>query len=335
MGERARRGRRYGKIWAMSSNSSIPAAGWYPDPEYPGYVRYWDGSAWVPDSSRPAGEFDGPGQGAAGAEDAAAYADADQAHDSGRQSQGRVIQGEVIAAQSVPLDRLPPDPGPAAAGAPNAQPHASSAGTATAADPFPAAGRAAAESGAPAWGAATRTTVEPFIPPPRNDLFAIAQLRPAPLPRRLLARIADLLIPLAVGVAVAIVMVPPALDHLREKVNRIRYEGRTETVWLLDAETALAGGAVAGSVLVAMFLYEALPTWRWGRSLGKTLFGLKVVDIDSHDTPTFRQTATRWLVFGVPGMLLVGLVGVVRGAFDRPWRQGWHDKASRTFVGCD
>ncbi|MFJ5773622.1 RDD family protein [Streptomyces sp. NPDC093094] len=31
-----------------------PREGYYPDPSIPGYVRYWNGSAWVPGTSRPA-----------------------------------------------------------------------------------------------------------------------------------------------------------------------------------------------------------------------------------------------------------------------------------------
>ncbi|WP_159001473.1 DUF2510 domain-containing protein, partial [Streptomyces sp. SBT349] len=34
---------------------SSPPAGpnWYPDPSIPGYIRYWNGTSWVPGSSRP------------------------------------------------------------------------------------------------------------------------------------------------------------------------------------------------------------------------------------------------------------------------------------------
>ncbi|MFC9950626.1 DUF2510 domain-containing protein, partial [Streptomyces prasinus] len=39
-----------------------PREGFYPDPSIPGYVRYWNGAAWVPGTSRPA-----PGGGAAAA----------------------------------------------------------------------------------------------------------------------------------------------------------------------------------------------------------------------------------------------------------------------------
>src|SRR6476646_7378263 len=31
-----------------------PREGYYPDPSIPGYVRFWNGSSWVPGTSRPA-----------------------------------------------------------------------------------------------------------------------------------------------------------------------------------------------------------------------------------------------------------------------------------------
>ncbi|MBW1598530.1 DUF2510 domain-containing protein, partial [Streptomyces sp. JJ38] len=37
---------------SASANGSTPA-GYYPDPSIPGYIRYWDGVAWVPGTSRP------------------------------------------------------------------------------------------------------------------------------------------------------------------------------------------------------------------------------------------------------------------------------------------
>ncbi|CAM5577096.1 hypothetical protein SANTM175S_05718 [Streptomyces antimycoticus] len=50
---------RYGTSEIMSAptsgsadGSSIP--GFYPDPSIPGYIRYWNGAAWVPGTSRPA-----------------------------------------------------------------------------------------------------------------------------------------------------------------------------------------------------------------------------------------------------------------------------------------
>jgi hypothetical protein len=37
---------------AAQSGASAPPA-WYPDPEYPGHVRYWDGAQWT-DHRQPA-----------------------------------------------------------------------------------------------------------------------------------------------------------------------------------------------------------------------------------------------------------------------------------------
>ncbi|MDX3357381.1 DUF2510 domain-containing protein, partial [Streptomyces sp. ME01-24h] len=51
-----------------SSDGSMPGPGYYPDPSIPGYIRYWNGSAWVPGTSRPApqsGEDLAPPSGAA------------------------------------------------------------------------------------------------------------------------------------------------------------------------------------------------------------------------------------------------------------------------------
>src|SRR5882757_6643498 len=37
-----------------SSSAALPVPGYYPDPSIPHYIRYWNGSAWVPGTSRPA-----------------------------------------------------------------------------------------------------------------------------------------------------------------------------------------------------------------------------------------------------------------------------------------
>ncbi|WP_143660743.1 DUF2510 domain-containing protein, partial [Streptomyces fradiae] len=43
-----------------ATGDGSPEAGYYPDPSIPGYIRYWNGAAWVPGTSRPA-----PGEGEA------------------------------------------------------------------------------------------------------------------------------------------------------------------------------------------------------------------------------------------------------------------------------
>lgn len=288
--------------------SSAPAPGWYPDPEITGHIRYWDGGAWIADSSRPAEDLVGP---AAGHDQAAPSPEAIG-------QGGRVIRGEVLSTRLGSVHDMSPDGtyGPSEADSPHAGP-AGAAG--------------------------------PFVPPPRSgeepaptpfrpiqaDIFGSNEKRPAGLGRRLPARIADALVPLAAGTAVGIPLIPDAIEHIRDKVDRARYEGRDTTVWLLDATTGTTLAIVLGTVIVVGLVYEAIPTWRWGRSLGKTLFGLRVADLDSHDTPTLWQSLRRWFTLYVPGVLVVGVLGALWGVFDRPWRQGLHDKVSRTFVARD
>ena len=78
--------------------------------------------------------------------------------------------------------------------------------------------------------------------------------------------------------------------------------------------------------------YEALPTAKWGRTLGKKLCGLRVRDIESQYAPASAPRCAAGCVYGVLGVLVIGVVNVVWCLFDRPWRQCWHDKAAHTFV---
>ena len=121
-------------------------------------------------------------------------------------------------------------------------------------------------------------------------------------------------------------------DHIQEKIDAAKLSGRTVTVYLLDATTASLLGIVLGAFLVLGLLYEALPTAKWGRTLGKRICGVEVRGIESFEPPTFGQAARRWVVYGVLGLLVVGVVNVVWCLFDRPWRQCWHDKVAHTFV---
>ncbi|MER7399178.1 DUF2510 domain-containing protein, partial [Streptomyces sp. NPDC000151] len=101
---------------APSSGSAggSPTPGYYPDPSIPGYIRYWNGAAWVPGTSRPApaeGEaMPAPPAGAAAEPAPAAPSDAgqpsaaeetgpvffDEEEDSG-QVDGPPAQGDALA----------------------------------------------------------------------------------------------------------------------------------------------------------------------------------------------------------------------------------------------
>ncbi|MFC8224699.1 RDD family protein [Streptomyces sp. NPDC057287] len=180
---------------------------------------------------------------------------------------------------------------------------------------------------------------QPVVPwkPPVDDHFqqlarSQASARPAGLGKRLAARILDTVVLGALVGAAGFPLVTQALDHIDQKIEAAKMSGETVTVWLLDGTTAALFGGVLAAFLVLGFLLEALPTARWGRTLGKKLCGLDVRDIESHDSPTLGAALRRWLVYGVLGLVAVGVINVLWCLIDRPWRQCWHDKAARTFV---
>ncbi|WP_031102979.1 RDD family protein [Streptomyces sp. NRRL S-146] len=136
----------------------------------------------------------------------------------------------------------------------------------------------------------------------------------------------------ALTAAAAVPLGTKAIDHVNEKIDAAKLSGETVTVWLLDGTTSIYLGIILAVLLLAGVLCEVLPTAKWGRTLGKKLMGLEVRDIEAHDSPEFGAALRRWLVYSVPGLLVVGIVGVAWCLFDRPWRQCWHDKAAHTFV---
>ncbi|MFE2099504.1 RDD family protein [Streptomyces sp. PTD9-10] len=173
--------------------------------------------------------------------------------------------------------------------------------------------------------------------PPVEDIFQAAArrqaaARPAGLGKRFAARLIDSLVVGAVTAAAAVPFAAPAVDHVQQKIDVAKLSGRTVTVWLLDGTTGTALGIVLAVLLLFGVLYEVLPTAKWGRTLGKKLCGLEVRDIEAHEPPTFGAALRRWLVYSIPGLLGIGIVGVLWCLFDRPWHQCWHDKAAHTFV---
>ncbi|MEV7129029.1 RDD family protein [Streptomyces sp. NPDC093260] len=185
-------------------------------------------------------------------------------------------------------------------------------------------------------GAGEDQPVAPWKPPVEDPFQAAArrqaEARPAGLGRRLAARLVDSVVLGAVTAVAAVPLGVKAADHVDEKIDAAKRSGQTVTVWLLDGTTATCLGIVLAVLLLFGVVYEALPTARWGRTLGKKLCGLQVRDIEAHEPPSFGAALRRWLVYGVPGLLVIGVVGVVWCLFDRPWHQCWHDKAAHTFV---
>ncbi|MFF0020546.1 RDD family protein [Streptomyces sp. NPDC005496] len=182
---------------------------------------------------------------------------------------------------------------------------------------------------------------QPVVPwkPPVDDVFqaaarAQAAARPAGLGRRLAARLVDTVVLAGATSVAAVPLGTKALDHVNDKIDAAKQSGETVTVWLLDGTTTTCLGIVLAVLLVFGVLYEVLPTVRWGRTLGKKLCGLQVRDIEGGEPPSFAPALRRWLVYSIPGVLAIGVVGVLWCLFDRPWRQCWHDKAAHTFVAA-
>ncbi|MEW2495958.1 RDD family protein [Streptomyces nodosus] len=180
---------------------------------------------------------------------------------------------------------------------------------------------------------------QPVAPwkPPVDDVFqaaarAHAAARPAGLGKRLAARLLDTLVLAAVTGVAAVPLGTRSIDHIHAKVEAARMSGQTVTVWLLDGTTSVHLAVVLAVLLGFGVLYEVLPTAKWGRTLGKRLCGIEVRDIEAHEPPDFGRALRRWLVYSVPGLLVVGVVGVLWCLFDRPWHQCWHDKVAHTFV---
>ncbi|MER8028544.1 RDD family protein [Streptomyces bauhiniae] len=409
-----------------------PREGYYPDPSIPGYVRYWNGTAWVPGTSRPApadgepltapstsgpetppveetgphffdegGSADAPGAQGEAPPDTflfrrptpgpAAGPSAGVQRDDGTMTFRRVRAGDAGEGAGTPGQGAQGSTGPGAGAAqgpvggptgfgavpdapaapaaraavapqvpgqatpaPQADPRRQS-GFPQPAAPAPANPVLPPQAGGPlapgpgggqaSWAqqvhrlAGTGEEQQPVAPwkPPVEDLFLAAarrqaEARPAGLGKRFAARLIDNLFIGAVTAAAAVPLGVRAVDHTQSKIEEARLSGRTVTVWLLDGTTGVSLAIVLGVLLAFGVVYEVLPTARWGRTLGKRLCGIQVRDIEGHEPPSFGAALRRWLVYSVPGVLVIGVIGVLWGLFDRPWRQCWHDKAAHTFV---
>ncbi|WP_330282447.1 RDD family protein [Streptomyces sp. NBC_00588] len=260
---------------------------------------------------------------------------------------GKAAAERASAAQAQPPAPAAPGPsGPQAA--PTVPPQSSAPAAQTPAAQTPAAPPAPLTTGPgggqSSWaqqvhrlaGAGEEQPVAPWRPPVEDVFTAAARrqsaARPAGLGKRLAARLLDTVVLAGVTAVAAVPLGTKALDHVDEKIDAAKLSGETVTVWLLDGTTSVYLGVVLAVLLVFGVLYEALPTAKWGRTLGKKLLGLQVRDIEAHEPPSFGGALRRWLVYSVPGLLVVGVVGIVWCLFDRPWHQCWHDKAAGTFV---
>jgi uncharacterized RDD family membrane protein YckC len=102
--------------------------------------------------------------------------------------------------------------------------------------------------------------------------------------------------------------------------------------------SAEAAGEVSGRLselvgIVVFFGYFAGSTALWGRTLGKRIVGLRVVNQADGRRPSAGQALGRYgIIFltflpcGIPAIINAATLG------NHPLRQGWHDRAASTLV---
>jgi uncharacterized RDD family membrane protein YckC len=101
-----------------------------------------------------------------------------------------------------------------------------------------------------------------------------------------------------------------------------------------------ASRSAVGGVFTAGlgFLYEWYLTKSDGRTLGKRAMGLRAAMLDNGTVPSSSAAAVRALVLWVPAFCCSCFWFVIIGitvVFDKPYKQGLHDKAARTVVVLD
>ncbi|MFD4523108.1 RDD family protein [Streptomyces sp. NPDC058470] len=98
-------------------------------------------------------------------------------------------------------------------------------------------------------------------------------------------------------------------------------------------------GKSFGQSLVAAVLYIGYDTVmisRTGQTLGKRLFKQRVANLDNGATPSVQTTLIRSLVLWIPFAFCCACIWTaIAGGwsfFDKPYKQGLHDKAAKTVV---
>ncbi|MET9501007.1 RDD family protein [Streptomyces sp. NPDC006622] len=143
---------------------------------------------------------------------------------------------------------------------------------------------------------------------------------------------------------------PPLADSGRRTLARIIDMILVAVVvWLLtwgfgvneydvDGDGVEVGKSLAQSLVAALLYiaYDTVMTARSGRTLGKKWLGLRVANLDNGSTPSVQTSLVRALVLWVPfAFCCACLWTAVCGGwsfFDKPYKQGLHDKAAKTVV---
>ncbi|GGV10831.1 RDD family protein [Streptomyces griseoflavus] len=136
--------------------------------------------------------------------------------------------------------------------------------------------------------------------------------------KRTLARIIDMIL---VGIVVFLLTWPFGVNEYNVDGNNIN----------------VGNGFVQSAVAAVLYIaYDTVLTARTGQTLGKRLLHLRVADLSDGSTPSVQTSLMRAAVLWLPFAFCCACVWtVICGGwsyFDRPFKQGLHDKAARTVV---
>ncbi|MFF8031174.1 RDD family protein [Streptomyces sp. NPDC016626] len=153
-------------------------------------------------------------------------------------------------------------------------------------------------------------------PGPADPLSGMPPL--ADSARRTLARIVDMLL---VGIVVWLLTWPFGVSEYNVDGDRIN-----------------VGNGFGQSVIAAVLYtaYDTFMTARSGQTLGKKWLGMRVADLADGSNPSVQTALTRAAVLWLPFAFCCACVWTaISGGwsfFDRPYKQGLHDKAAKTVV---
>lgn len=136
--------------------------------------------------------------------------------------------------------------------------------------------------------------------------------------KRTLARIIDMIL---VGIVVALLTLPFGWSQ---------YDINGDDV---DVGDGFAQSVIAAVLYIA---YDTLMTARTGQTLGKRWLHMRVADLADGSNPSMRTSLARAAVLWLPFAFCCACVWTaIAGGwsfFDRPYKQGLHDKAAGTVV---
>jgi uncharacterized RDD family membrane protein YckC len=110
------------------------------------------------------------------------------------------------------------------------------------------------------------------------------------------------------------------------------------TEYDVDTDKVEYGKSFVQSLVAAVLFigYDTVMTARTGQTLGKKLLNMRTANLDNVATPSVQASLMRAAVLWIPFAFCCACIWtVICGGwsyFDKPYKQGLHDKAAKTVV---